>query len=68
MIGSLRYSKRPDGTWTRLTLAFMFHTQWCNGPGRHVEHGLCSSNRRTRPQALPPRNFHVWPIFEEVSK
>lgn len=58
-----RYFKNDNGTWSRLSLAFMHHVQF-EERNPHVEHGLCSANRRTQKQSLPPRNYEVWPIFE----
>jgi hypothetical protein len=63
----LRYFRAENGSWARLTMAFMIHTQWCQR-FPHKEHGACLSNRRTRPNALPPRNYDCWPVFERCSK
>lgn len=38
-MNSRRYTRTLSG-WTRFTLAFMSYTQWENGPGKHIPHGV----------------------------
>lgn len=62
-----RYTKGPDGSWSRYTLAFMAYCQW-ERRNPHKEHGAGSGCRRTGNKPLPARNYHVWPVFERVSQ